>query len=320
MPTRATLSLCVISLVLSACSARPAQSDSIEAYPTVPPSFASASTPGEPSQTDSVAPDAPVVDGPIEVGDWVMTTADRLKVRATPGLTGHQSGLLALATTATVIAGPVIGDGYPWYQLVWAGLPYGTGCTEVPPDEVTESCWGPGWVAGADANGASWLARAPLECPPSPTTVGEASRVQPGVAVQCFGEQGLSLLGFLAPSSEGRGCWPGYDVTPATFHPCSVVIVDDEETPFDGTTPSITITVDSDLGACALDWRTSQACPLAELVGRWVVLNGHYDDPEAASCVATPWEDEGVSPDPAVVVYECRFRFVVVDVQAAEKP
>jgi hypothetical protein len=51
-----------------------------------------------------------------------------------------------------------------------------------------------------------------------------------------------------------------------------------------------------------------------------VVLNGHYDDPEAASCVATPWEDEGVSPDPAVVVYECRFRFVVVDVQAAEKP
>ena len=52
-------------------------------------------------------------------------------------------------------------------------------------------------------------------------------------------------------------------------------------------------------------------------VGRWVHLQGHYDDPAAPSCRATGTGMIGFEPHPpsAEIVSACRLVFVVTDIR-----
>lgn len=146
----------------SAAPASATPSPSVSASPSPPapasspaPAPASASVPPSVSPSASVGPapasapvGAPVVLAP---GDFARVITDNLRRRSTPSVsqTAEIRGeLLQPGAHLWVLAGPVRGSGYWWYQVALAD-PTGV---ESSPDR------GIGWVASADLDGTPWLA------------------------------------------------------------------------------------------------------------------------------------------------------------------
>lgn len=71
-------------------------------------------------------PEPPAVDGKLEVGSRVKVTNTivdgvdkRLHIRNPAGIEGDIVGSAADGATGTIIDGPLIGDGWSWFQVLW---------------------------------------------------------------------------------------------------------------------------------------------------------------------------------------------------------
>ncbi len=256
------------------------------------------------------------IDPPTLVaGDWIATTVEGLRLREEPSTGSTLIRLLPIGYAGTVVEGPLEVDGYEWVHVATPGLPANTGCLS------EQDCPRDGWVATADLLGNPWVEVAKPECTPSPITVRAMGAHAPGLRLACFGGVQLSLVGYVASESEGRGCKPNYGVDPEWFHPCAQFFVDGDEVPYEGTTGWITARIHPSLGEpCGLTWRSSTACPLLPYAGSWVRVSGQYDHPDAATCVGVPVPDMGQPPSDGRIVYDCRLSFVVTAIEPASAP
>ena len=318
----------LLGFVLAACSAGSTTSpDASVADSTVtdpPESVAAVHSEGGASQ--SALPSAegtgePIGPPELNVGDWVVSTVEGLRLRDAPGLDGPSIGYLRIGFEGTVIEGPTAADGYEWVHVAWPGLPAGSGCaTGTDDDGYLSFCGASGWVATADPEGNAWLAAEHPECPDAPSTVADASQIRPGILLACFAGEPLSLTGFIAPEAGGRGCYPGYAVDPAWLGPCAVAFLQGEESQFDATGTEFAVNVDPGLGACDFGGTSPDACPFATLGGTWVTVSGTVDHPAADTCIIEALDGNGNAPDAATAIYECRARFVVSAVGPGSAP
>ena len=315
----------MVGLVLAGCSAgsaTPPGASVADSTATDPPPSAAAT----PSASQSAFPSGQGIGDPIgppelSVGDWVVSTVEGLRLREEPGLDGASIGMLRLGFEGTVVDGPRAVDGYEWVHVAWPGLPAGSGCATGPDaDGYLSFCGASGWVATADREGNAWLAATDPECPETPKTVADASRIQPGIRLACFAGKELTLTGFIAPEASGRGCYPRYAVEPAWLGPCAVAFLQGEESRFDATATELAVNVDPGLGACNFGGTSPDACPFAPLSNTWVIVTGAVDHPAAESCVIEPLDGNDQAPDPATAIYECRARFVVSTVGPGSPP
>jgi hypothetical protein len=328
------LALASVAVILAACAAPRADPTGTSSSSPVPTSSGSA---GPDASVASAAPSAdgaspsafpsgeqvgdPVGPPDVAVGDWVVSTVEGLRLREAAGLAGPSIGLLRIGYEGTVIDGPVAMDGYEWIHVAWPGLPSGSGCATGPDEDGFLSfCGASGWVAMADELGNAWVASSTPDCPEQPTTVKDASMIRPGVRLECFGDEELSLTGFIAPEAGGRGCYPGYDHEPAWLGPCAIAFLQGQESRFDATTYELAVNVHPELGRCDFGGTSPQGCPFAPYVGGWVAVTGVLDHPDAESCEIKPRDGNDHAPDAAAAVYACRERFVVTAVEPRDRP
>jgi hypothetical protein len=310
MRTSARLIPSALAALLAACG--PSDSGASGAPGTGAPA-ASGAVAAESAPVLGSAP--PAADGPIAVDDWVQVVADGVNLRNDPSASAPSQGHGVGGSEALVAAGPIEAEGYAWYMLDAVSLTDAAGdCSALPSGMQCPTAFG--WVAGAGPEGEPWLARAELECPPPPTTVTELLDVQAGHNLPCFGGQQLTLRGFLSPESPGRGCLVGdWTVTPAFLNLCPVQFLQATETPMQGEGLEMVIHVHEDIGACEFGGFAPETCALVPFIGQWVEVDGMYDHPDAATCVADATSRD--APHPQAVVYHCRSLFVVTAVRPA---
>jgi hypothetical protein len=255
----------------------------------------------------------PVPSAAPAVGSVVRITATGLSLREEPLLDGIRiGGLAGGGTQAYVVAGPVVEDGYDWYQLAGLGIPPNSGCA-VPPVEALDECpsWF-GWVAGREVGAESWLEPASLDCPPSPLNLGDFAAGRGDVGrLACYQEGAVTVRGWWPELPDGigfEGVCAGYE-HPSGWLYCQnlnfVEILDSEQG------------LDSGIGLhVSLDPSSDVMMPTR---GTWVEIVGHFDDPAADGCpeAATLSGDD---QDPGQIVLACRAELVVDSVTAVRRP
>jgi hypothetical protein len=226
-----------------------------------------------PPATSSPAPTTqpPAPSTQIAIDTAARTATDRLRVRSAPGVGATSVKLEPLLPTGTllfVIDGPVTADGYDWYHAM-------------PFDGIAPT----GWVAAAAHDGTPWLAPESLTCPTPPLDTQAILDLSSFGGLICFGNREIQLVGDVTCELGDDGIvfagptWIRHD------RRCSIDLGGETRSFFDG-------------GIEGLGLPTH---------GR-AVVTGHFDDPEARSCV---WDGvDGPSPDPATIVASCRAMFV----------
>jgi hypothetical protein len=239
-----------------------------------------------------------------------------LSVRADPSTAAERLGTLPAGYPTFVIAGPVEADGYTWFHVV--GL--GTGSTDACGAATsTFQCtdW-IGWVAGTTSAGDAWLEPMETDCPAERDTTAYLAMDAP-TRLACAGGDEWRLVTYLAPRTEGRGCFPVWLVDPFWMDPsCTLFFPQPVESELD-TDTRVQAHIPPELGQCG-----PNGCPFDELKGSWVELVGHLDDPAAETCIWVLNEmiDEAPFPPPenAVAVFKCRLNFVVHEVTPTTPP
>ena len=318
---KALATIILLALVASGCapagqvvsSRGPEVSGSAEL--TASPSAEASAAGPESSATSRPAPDpseSPATDRAFAIGDWVVTDADGLNLRARPGSNADSQGRLPLGSTGIIAGGPEEQDGYAWYAIGAPGLPWGSGCaTDPDPTLLVCPAWF-GWVAAGDLQGNPWLRRADPPCPAAPTTASEFASTQPGLLYACFRNAALTLRAHVGPVPPYLECNLPYSVAPAWLFVCGRIPLQTSATdaPDD---PLLMAGVHPSLGECDFGGRTPSSCPFAALAGDDVELTGHFDDPAAEDCIG-----EGVpNLDPVRVVHDCRMTWVITAVRQA---
>jgi hypothetical protein len=166
---------------------------------------------GDPSAAASppasaAASDAP--GGPLAVDAIAEAVADRISIRADPGLGGERLGSLALGAPSYVIAGPTDADGYRWYQVSGLGLPPNTGCAGPLVTDPYECPIWFGWVAAASESGEPWLAPADPDCPATPVTADDLIIGRSDIQrLACFGAEPFTFRAWwpVLPDDVGLG-------------------------------------------------------------------------------------------------------------------
>jgi hypothetical protein len=127
------------------------------------------------------------------------------------------------------------------------------------------------------------------------------------------------LVGYLAPETEGRGCYPVWVTNPNWLDgSCNLFFPQPEEVRYDSD-ERLQAFIHPDLGAC-----TMNGCPFDSVKGSWVRMTGHLDDPAASACtsaLSSNFEEPPYDPpDPDLVVLTCRTRFVVTSLEQTSGP
>ena len=251
--------------------------------PTVEPS-----EPATPSDEPAGSPFVPKDLGPDGVGRVVAT--DGLRVRTLPTVGDASERLeptLDAGTTFYVVDGPVMADGYAWYQVD----PYG-GDPALTPF---------GWVAAGSRDGEPWIENFLDGCDSVGASIELLGTNEPQENLYCYGvvmPGDIELTGTLVcdfGDVEGLRSGPAW-VEFDRF--CSLQAPD--FTIEDG----IALRVWGEPATSLLD----EGSPVE---GEYTVV-GHFDDPGASECVS-PDPDE----DPAEAVLFCRMQFVVTEVRPA---
>jgi len=125
-------------------------------------------------------------------------------------------------------------------------------------------------------------------------------------ALECYGRRTLRFTAYVR--DPGVVGWEHpFGLKPAWFRSADGLFVSVAAEFPPGVTPLVALAVPPALGDLQ-----------AKLVGHWVVVTGHFDDPAAATCVASG--EPGVVPGPAETVAICRSTFVVSAVAATSPP
>lgn len=291
---------------------------------STPPSTASSLAPrphesesstASPSQSASATADL-VVDSLAEVRVDDLT----LRVESTTG--ADRIGLLPLGEPAYIVTGPVEAEGYLWYQLASVRQPYVGGCGDPAPEPLLACAEWFGWAVGGTPGGDAWLGATEARCPTARDRVAYLALL-PSERLACAGSDEWRLTAYVAPETEGRGCYPVWVVDPFWLDPsCNFLFLQPEESQFDSF-QRLQVFVHPDLGSCTLASDTS-GCPFEALKGSWVEVSGHLDHPAAQDCIPVLSSnfEEAPYPPPSTdeVVFRCRTRFVVTGVQPTESP
>jgi hypothetical protein len=312
-------------MALSACGG--GGSSSVAVSPSVSPS-ASLGSPS-PSASLDASPSADVTDEPpatpsatraagVRVDGLVRTTVEGLSVRVEPSVASDRLGVLPSHELGYVVSGPVQQDGYTWYQIAAVRQPYRGDCGDPAPAPSLECSGWFGWAAAGSTDGDPWLAPTEPSCPPERDTAAYLS-IDSATRLACAGDDEWTLVVYLAPESEGRGCYPVWITSPGWLDgSCNLFFPQPEETQFDSD-ERLQAFIHPDLGAC-----TMNGCPFDSLKGSWVEMSGHLDDPAARTCTsglssnfAEPPYDP---PDPDHVVFACRTRLVVTSLSQTSRP
>jgi hypothetical protein len=230
--------------------------------------------------------------GTLAPGTAAVTVTDDLRVRTQP-VVSDESGklnLLDLGTRAFVLAGPVIGSGYAWYQVA-------------VPSITAEG--GPlvGWVAAAGKDGEPWLGPDRTACPATNELTFEQFAPlagQPVVhgGIACFGR---------GSAHEGE------TVTVDAF--ARMICLDEPWTAEPNwllARNRALILSDGERAVTAVRVLNPDALPCNSLSDLMYRFGGHFDDPSADECVG--WGDTGGPGDLVTdvgAIYLCRTTFVV---------
>lgn len=286
-----------------------------EASQTPTPS-ASASATGaetesaEPTPTATALP-TPSATSPIAFDSVVRIVVTDLSLRRAPSLEGERlGGLHGDGTAAFVVAGPVIADGYEWYQLSALGIPPQSGCI-APPTEALDECpnWF-GWVAGREAGGDYWLEPTTLDCPAMPVNMGDLAPGRGGVErLACNPDGTVTVRGFWAGPADA-----GADTCAASEHSSGWLycrMLNDVSVWTDSGGPNrgngLQVFFDPAVGV-----------EMPE-PGGWVEIVGHFDDPAAQGCAeAAALDNHPEEGEQAVLT--CRSELVVKSVTPVSGP
>lgn len=215
----------------------------------------------------------------IALDTVVRTVVDTLRVRSAPGLGTTSAKLESLLTKGTklfVVAGPITRDDYDWYQVM-------------PFDAMAAS----GWVAWADHDGTPWLKSDDQVCPSVPLDATELLSLAPYGGLACYHGDEIQLLGDIhCALADVDRVYSGPDWLRHDRY-CTIALGGGQTMEF------------LDGGIQGLGLPTT---------GR-ALVTGHFDDPQATSCVYGLQEPP--FPDPATVVVNCRSMFVASDLGAA---
>ena len=282
-----------LGVVLSACAGNPSPSPSVAPTPTpvASPSVApSPSTEPSPSASDAGS-------GAIPVNGLGLVTTSDLRVRSKPEVSDDSKLLTPLLDNGRqvyVVAGPVAGSGYDWYQVQ-------------PINAANESEELPfGWVAAADKDGTPWLVAAAPECEAAPDTTTQFAALRPVIGLACYGDEELSFAARLVQPEATCGVDIGWTIDPDWLagtcpQPKYLLAQTDND-------ESLNVAIDPDIDTTGLhpgvetaDWQN-------------VIVTGHFDDAAAQACKGVS-NGEPVPLDPDQIVMLCRTAFVVSKIE-----
>jgi hypothetical protein len=262
----------------------PSTDPSVAPSPSEGPSDSPSPDPSEePSGEPSGLPFVPSGLGQDGIGRVVAT--DGLRVRGLPTV-GEESErrepLLDQGVTFFVVDGPVLADGYAWYQID----PYGG-----------DQPYPFGWVAAGSREGEAWIAQHLDGCDSVYPSIEMLAGQPRQESIYCYGSDDLELTGMLhceiadVDSLIGGPDWIEYD------RYCTL-----SENGVEMGVVGKAATVLLDAGS--------------PVDGRYTVV-GHFDDPAATECVSDGDPIDGPPSEPASTVLVCRMQFVITEVTPA---
>ena len=231
---------------------------------------------------------APALPRPIATDAVADVVTTDLVVRSAPGTGGDSQileGRLEAPQLLYVADGPAPADGFDWYLV----QPFSYDAPVSPPVPV-------GWVAAAGRDGEPWIAARDLGCPPP--DLDSIARLSDIGRLACFGNQEISLQGihdvcFANDTSTAEPAWllsTGCTLRHANY------------------TPGAT----GGFGPFVMRVR-ELAANATSLVGTWVYVTGHFDDPAAAGCAPDAVDGEPPLP-PELWELRCRTEFVATSI------
>ncbi len=254
----------------------------------------------------------------IDVDTLVSASAEGISVRTEPTTAAERIASLAGGERVYVVAGPVEADGYSWYLVAPGEDRAATDCSD--PQSAALACAEElGWAASASREGDPWMEPVALECPSELGTEAYLA-LEATERLACAGDAPWRLLAFLAPETQGRGCFPAWTVDPFWMDAsCSLFFPQAVESRFDSDT-RIQGFIPPAFGECDAD-----GCPFDAMKGSWVEITGHLDDPIAEACTTVPnpsIDEPPPSPPngPQLTIFSCRLNFVVDEVVQADPP
>ena len=305
-------------LALAACSVE-APEESGRADASAPASDRPSTDAGA---SASAGPSTDRPSGPLALDAWFTVVVDGVRLREQPSESSPERGVLPAGTEGLVIGDPVEAGGYTWLPVTGRQDPAAHPCGAEPEDDgqpgtvtggLNLACgvWS-GWVAAGEPGGEAWIERSEPECPDAPATVAALAEIPRSLALYCHGDEPITLEAFVSPQWLGRGCGTSTsEMEPPWLHPCAIVFIQHEQTEFEADGPEAAVHLDPSLGRCGFGGVTDAGgCPWPDLRGEWIVLEGTFDHPDAASCAFVEGSVDAAQ-DPALTAYFCRSHFVV---------
>ncbi len=246
----------------------------------------------------------------LETDGLAKILVDDLVLRAEPGTGTIRLGQLPGGASAFVLAGPIVEDGFAWYQLA-AVDPSGAGCGSAQPAESLVCRDWLGWAAAGGQDGEEWLAPVEPSCP-APGNHATTSALKPLVRLACFGSSPMTLRVYLTANPQGGGCPPGDTSTPLWLAGCQSVRLEGTESLFEAGR-GLYVNIDPTLGSCP-GLAVGPNCPLSTLQGRWIKVTAHLDHPQAQSCAVGPSPLGGL--DQQASILRCRASLVATAIAA----
>ena len=305
----------ILAMAVAAAGCSPSSSQ------TESPPLASASASAGASTAGSSEPTpSPSSPAGLHVDGMAQVLVNNLNLRVQPSTTAESLGHLPVGEPAYIVDGPVEADGYQWYQLASVFEPYVPPCGE-PLTTPTLACssWF-GWAAAVTPQSEQWVAPLAPECP-AERDVDAFLALQRAARLACAGDDEWTLFVYIA-QEQWRNCYPVWVTDPHwLFPPCNFFFPQPVERELDEDTRLQTF-LHPDLGCGTEPPRPT--CPLNGLIGSWVEITGHLDDPAAPTCKAVLADvfDGPIppAPDPDLVVFECRLAFVATAVRPVGPP
>ena len=236
-----------------------------EADPSLTPPASHVPAVPSPTEEPASAATPPVVTAPAGIlppGSRATVTADELRIRESPGLTGTVIGTTRAGDV--VLAGSFLPfhtnfDGIDWYAVFFAD-----GYSDWP---ALPSTWDVGWVA-AGIGAERYLELLPSRCPTGAPDLATLTSLTPWDRLACFGDRPLTIAG----TWGCRGCggtaignfeprWLAYPIVGEWLRISWP----------DGAILELRVPPDSGI-----------AVPEGGSIAR---VTGHFDDPAAATCV-----------------------------------
>jgi hypothetical protein len=234
-------------------------------------------------------PDYPVADAPG------VTVSGNVRVRSDPGLTGDRFELLKSGTKVWVVDGPVVAADYEWFQVIVPSVDAGDGVPRI------------GWVAASDHGREPWLAKRTIDCAAAGSMIKvrdlmAATAAGSDVGLACYDSKPIRFQGSIGMSC-GVDAHPGWGMAPDWLSGNAeqkLKITDGNAVIVAVPRPGLELPV----GCGETDPAT-------------YVFDGHFDDPESGTCVATM--PDGSHPGIADLLprYWCRTTLVIDDLTPA---